>query len=72
MNWCGCTNYHSTGSYDTVSAFMCAHERAIINVAYQTIQKMNMYSVDLSHHVQGASLINVITALKNINNTFKN
>ncbi|MDR2204045.1 MAG: 4Fe-4S cluster-binding domain-containing protein, partial [Nitrososphaerota archaeon] len=33
MNWCGCTNYHSTGSYDTVSAFMCAHERAIINVA---------------------------------------
>jgi uncharacterized protein len=53
MNWCGCTNYHSTGSYNRVSAFMCAHERAIINVAYQTIQRLQEKGVDLSHHIQG-------------------
>jgi uncharacterized protein len=65
MNWCGCTNYHSTGSYDMVSAFMCAHERAMINVAYQTIQRMNGYGVDLSHHVQGTPLVNVVTNFGN-------
>jgi len=60
MNWCGCTNYHSTGRYDRVSAFMCAHERAIINVAYQTIQRLQEKGVDLSHHIQGMPLANVI------------
>jgi uncharacterized protein len=61
MNWCGCTNYHATGRYDHVSAFMCAHERATINVAYQTIQKLNQNNITLSHHIQGTPLTNVAT-----------
>jgi len=61
MNWCGCTNYHSTGKYDVVSAFMCAHERAIIEVAYQTIQKLQEKGVDLSHHIHGTPLINTLS-----------
>jgi uncharacterized protein len=63
MNWCGCTNYHSTGRYDKVSAFMCAHERAVINVVHQTIQRMQKNGVSLSHHVQGTPLVNVMSAL---------
>jgi uncharacterized protein len=61
MNWCGCTNYHSTGKYNKVSAFMCAHEQAAINVSYQTIQKMQEKGIGLSHHIQGTPLTNVIT-----------
>ena len=61
MNWCGCTNYYSTGSYSQVSPFMCAHERATIKVAYQIIQKMKERGMDFSHHISGTSLANVIT-----------
>jgi uncharacterized protein len=60
MNWCGCTNYHSTGSYDKVSAFMCAHERATINIAYQMIQRMKENGIDFSHHIKGTPLDNVL------------
>jgi uncharacterized protein len=65
MNWCGCTNYHSTGSYDKVSAFMCAHERAIICATHQVIQRATENGLDLSHHVQGTQLDNVIAKLSN-------
>jgi uncharacterized protein len=65
MNWCGCTNYHSTGRYDRVSAFMCAHERATINIAYHTIQRMNENGIDLSHHIQGTPLVNAVNNIGN-------
>ena len=40
MNWCGCSNYYSTGSYNVVSPFTCASEKAAIKVAFDMIRKM--------------------------------
>jgi uncharacterized protein len=61
MNWCGCTNYYSTGSYNQVGPFMCAHEKATINVAYQIIQKMRDGGFDFSHHISGIQLSESVT-----------
>lgn len=33
VNWCGCSNYASTGRLDEVSPFMCFHERLSMKVA---------------------------------------
>ena len=63
MNWCGCTNYYSTGRYDVVSPFICASERAAIEVAFQVIDEMNKNQCDLSHHLLGSSLMNVAVDL---------
>ena len=60
MNWCGCTNYHATRRYNMVSPFMCASEKAAINVAFNAIQRMNESELDLSHHLSGTPLMNVI------------
>ena len=63
MNWCGCTNYLSTGRYDVVSPFICASERAAIKVAFHVINEMNKNRCDLSHHLLGSSLVNVAADL---------
>lgn len=34
MRWCACSNYFASGSYDRVSAFLCASERAAIKAAF--------------------------------------
>jgi uncharacterized protein len=60
MNWCGCTNYHSTGSYNMVSPFMCASEKAAINAAFDVILSMDDNGLDLSHHLSGTPLMNVV------------
>jgi uncharacterized protein len=60
MNWCGCTNYHSTGYYNIVSPFVCASERATINAAFNIIQAMNNLGLDFSHHISGTPLMNVV------------
>lgn len=42
MNWCGCSNFFSTGNYDRVGPFLCASERAAIAVAaevFETLEK---------------------------------
>ena len=66
MNWCGCTNYYSTGSYSRVAPFMCAHEKAAINTAYQIIQKMKDGGIDFSHHISGTALVNTVTEKKQL------
>lgn len=35
MRWCACSNYFASGSYDRVNAFICASERAAIQVAFE-------------------------------------
>lgn len=61
MNWCGCTNYYSTGHYNVVGPFICASEKASINTALQLIQKREDYGLDFSDHIRGMPLTNVIT-----------
>jgi len=40
MNWCGCSNYLSTGRYNRVSPFLCASEKASIKVAFDTFRDL--------------------------------
>ena len=40
MNWCGCTNYFISGYYNRVGPFLCASERAAINVAFDVYQRL--------------------------------
>jgi len=41
MNWCGCSNFMSSGSYLRPGAFVCASERAAIQAAFDVIQKLH-------------------------------
>ncbi|MBM7867707.1 uncharacterized protein JOC69_002613 [Heliobacterium gestii] len=38
MNWCGCSNYQSSGYYNKVGPFTCASEKAAITVAINAYQ----------------------------------
>jgi uncharacterized protein len=40
MNWCGCSNFMSSGSYLQPGAFVCASERAAIQAAFDVIQTL--------------------------------
>lgn len=33
VNWCGCSNYFMTGHYNRVGPFLCASERALLEIA---------------------------------------
>jgi len=41
MNWCGCSNYFSSGAYDRVGPFLCASERASIQVAGEVLERLD-------------------------------
>jgi uncharacterized protein len=40
VNWCGCSNYFSTGHYDRVGPFLCASERAAIATAARVFETL--------------------------------
>ena len=40
MNWCGCSNYFSSGAYDRVGAFLCASEKAAIETALEVFKTL--------------------------------
>jgi uncharacterized protein len=60
MNWCGCTNYFSTGKYDAVGPFICASEKVAISIAFHVIQQMRENWQNLSDHIAGTPLMNAI------------
>lgn len=60
MNWCGCTNYFSTGKYDAVGPFVCASEKAAISAAFHVIQEMRENWQNFSDHIAGTPLMNAI------------
>jgi uncharacterized protein len=51
MNWCGCSNFFSTGSYTKVSPFLCASEKAAIETALMVFKTLGekMGPVFLEH-----------------------
>lgn len=59
MNWCGCTNYFSTGSYKMVAPYICASEKASIKVAFQIIQNIDNSGLNFSDHLAGSPLMNL-------------
>lgn len=40
INWCGCSNYFSSGYYNRVSGFLCASERAILTAALSAYERL--------------------------------
>jgi uncharacterized protein len=62
-NWCGCTNFYSTGRYDVVGPFMCASEKAAIGVAYDILELMKGNQQLFAHHLAGTPLVNVISEI---------
>lgn len=56
MNWCGCSNAFMTGYYNRVGPFLCASERAAVQVAldvYTTLE--SRLGPVFVHHLAGAS-----------------
>jgi len=60
MNWCGCTNYFSTGQYQMVAPFICASEKSAIKAAFQIIKDMGDNISYFSHHLAGTPLMSVV------------
>jgi uncharacterized protein len=58
MNWCGCTNYAMAGSYNKAAPFLCASEKAAINVALDVIRIAGENHINLSHSLIGAPFSN--------------
>jgi uncharacterized protein len=40
MNWCGCSNYFSSGYYNRVSSFLCASEQMAVKTAFGVFQEL--------------------------------
>jgi len=40
MNWCGCSNYFSTGKYQKPGLFLCASEKESIKIAFAIFTKL--------------------------------
>ena len=61
MNWCGCSNYFSTGYYNRVSAFLCASEKAAIQASFNAFRILeNKLGASFVEHLGGVPLINSI------------
>lgn len=52
MNWCGCTNYYSTGKSDLVSTFICENEKAIIEAAKYVLVALKDNDLFLGHLIK--------------------
>jgi uncharacterized protein len=61
MNWCGCSNYFSSGYYNRVSSFLCASEQAAIKVAFDVFQKLESeMSGVFMEHLSGRPFANAL------------
>ena len=60
MNWCGCTNYFSTGDYHAAGPFICASEKAAITVAGELLATLDAEGFPLADHLAGTPLMSII------------
>jgi uncharacterized protein len=61
MNWCGCSNYFSTGDYNRVGPFLCATERTAIQIAFNILQSLeNELGPTFIDHISGTPAMNSI------------
>jgi len=59
MNWCGCSNYFSSGYYNRVGPFICASEKAAIQTAIQVFQVLDKaLGATFADHVGGYPIVN--------------
>lgn len=60
MNWCGCSNFFSSGYYNRVNGFLCASEKATMAasmVAFETLSN-DEAGVNFFEHLGGLPLTN--------------
>jgi uncharacterized protein len=58
MNWCGCSNYFSSGYYNRVDTFLCRSEQAAVKVAFDVFQRLEEEIGGLfMEHVSGKPFI---------------
>lgn len=59
MNWCGCSNYFSSGRYNQASPFLCASEKAAIQTAFKVFQSIEeRLSTAFTEHLAGMPDLN--------------
>lgn len=53
MNWCGCSNYFSTGYYNQIGPFICAFEKATMELASFAFQQLeSKYGMEIIMKMQ--------------------
>lgn len=59
MNWCGCSNYFSTGYYNRVGPFICASEKEAIQTASKVFQVLDKtFGAAFADHLGGFPITN--------------
>lgn len=59
MNWCGCSNYFTAGYYNRVSPFLCASEKAAIEVSLNVFQTLEQeLGGTFFEHLAGSPMAN--------------
>lgn len=59
MNWCGCSNFFTSGYYNRVSPFLCFLERTSIEIAFNTYQILeNECGPIFTEHLAGIPTMN--------------
>lgn len=62
VNWCGCSNYFSTGYYNRTGAFLCASERAAIAAARDALlEAERRVGTVFSDHLAGEPAANAVS-----------
>ncbi len=59
MNNCGCSNYFSTGGYNSVGAFLCSSEKAALQVSLNAFKELeNKLGPSFVEHLAGLPSLN--------------
>jgi len=59
MNWCGCSNYLSTGYYNRAGAFLCAEQRMLVTTAFHILETLSKEMPEVfAEHISGHPMLN--------------
>jgi len=60
INWCGCSNFHATGYYNSAGAYQCAVEKSTLRTALQIIETLeNEIPTVFAAHAAGFTSLNI-------------
>lgn len=61
MNWCGCSNFHATGTYNKTGAFLCAEEKVTIGTALRVLETLECETPGIfAHHLSGFPVLSTL------------
>jgi len=60
INWCGCSNFHATGYYNSAGAYQCAEEKSSLRTALQVIKTLeDEFPTVFATHAAGFTSLNI-------------